>query len=112
MKIGQCYQCGKKIGRRSANGHFSYDPDEMRQMRIHYKRSRETQGKNEDGSPKTVDEKRIVHVPVCKTCLGTPNIALIETNLQNDGAFKQFKKEFPNVAHYKVEEEQAPKFDD
>ena len=95
MKIGQCYQCGKKIGGKTANGVFRYDLRLFRQAVLEYDVGR---------GNKTTQ----VHVPVCVTCLEGLDTATIEKNIGNDKNFKAFKKSCPKAKAKGIKEERLP----
>lgn len=94
MKIGQCYQCGKKIGRRLPSGQFRYYGKAMEQVEVIY-----------EVKPNTYTH---VVVPVCTTCADSPDINKLELGVAKDKNFKMFKKASPNAVLHKIEKQAKP----
>jgi hypothetical protein len=92
--IGQCYNCGCRIGRKTANNIFYY-ADNMRQVALKYILKRE-------GSP---DTEIFIHVPICSKCLSIMTKETIENGLKAEASFKDFKRDYPTAVFDSFTEE-------
>lgn len=70
--IGKCYQCGAKIGRISANGHYRPDLRVSNQIEIEY-------------------SDTTIIIPVCLKCFADVNVKDIEKNIKGKGKAKSVK---------------------
>lgn len=82
MKIGQCYQCGAKIGRTTANGAVFYLPN-MRQLSLIFKYQN------------LPEQETAVHIPVCKECSLDPKFDKISLALNDNREFLKFLRSVP-----------------
>lgn len=85
MKMGQCYQCGTKIGRTSVNGGFRYGP-KFRQIHMLYRLDNGKETK--------------VHIPVCAECSEKPDHDKVMLGMNESPELKSFLKLKPTFVSF------------
>jgi len=96
MKLGECPSCFAKIGTRTANRIFVYDRTRLRQIVLKYI--------DPDWSDVNANFFYF-HVPVCKKCAVTPDIATIETSIADDTGVIEQRERHPNAVYDSFTEE-------